>query len=268
MTSSPAETAAAVEAIAHEAGALALGYFERLGAVSVESKGHLDLVTEADKAVEALLTRRLRAAFPEDGVFGEEGAAHDGESGRIWVIDPIDGTFNFVRGGDQWAISIGLYAQGRPQFGVIHAPARGQTLSGGAGLAATLNGAPLARRAGFARDRAACGVGFHPTTPVRNRLETLRFVMEEAGMVFRCCGSATISLIEIAQGQVDGYLGMGESTWDVMAAFPILEAIGIGNTVDWRATDLSAKLRFACGAPEFLRAVEPLVPYGAVLEGA
>ncbi|AGI66492.1 putative inositol monophosphatase [Octadecabacter antarcticus 307] len=260
------DQAVIIETLAREAGALALSHFETLATVSVESKGHLDLVTAADQEVERFVTKRLARDFPDDGIFGEEGAAHQGNSGRTWVIDPIDGTFNFVRGGDQWAVSIGLYEGERPTFGVIHAPVRAQTLVGGRGLPSTLNGKPMAPRAGLDVNRAACGVGFHPDIPVERRLQTLRFVLEDARMSFRCCGSATISLIEVALGQVDGYLGMGESTWDLMAALPILEQIGIVSTVNWDTIDLTAKLRFACGTPEFLTAVEPIVPFGATLD--
>jgi myo-inositol-1(or 4)-monophosphatase len=259
------EVAPIIEALALEAGALALSHFEKISTIGVESKGHLDLVTQADKDVEGFITKRLRAAFPDDGVFGEEGAAHQGSSGRLWVIDPIDGTFNFVRGSDQWAVSIGLYERGQPVFGVIHAPVRRQILVGGTGMATTLNGERMAQRTGLNRDRAACGVGFHPLVPVQQRLETLRFVMEDVGMTFRCCGSATMSLIEVARGEVDGYLGTGESSWDLMAALPMLAQIGIHSTVDWATTDLSLKLRFACGTPEFLEAVAPLVPFGTKL---
>jgi myo-inositol-1(or 4)-monophosphatase len=231
----------------------------------VEAKGHLDLVTAADQEVERLVTHSLLQAFPDDGVFGEEGASRPSKSGRTWVIDPIDGTFNFVRGGDQWAVSIGLYEKGRPVFGVVHVPVRAQTLVGGTGLVSTLNGAEMPQRAGMKAQQAACGVGFHPVIPVDLRLKTLRFILEDAKMSFRCCGSATLSLIEIAQGQVDGYLGTGESTWDLMAAIPILQQIGIGCTVDWSTTDLNDKLRFACGTPEFLDAIAPIVPFGTML---
>ena len=255
-----------VEQLACEAGAVALDHFNALSTVPVESKGHLDLVTAADQDVERFVTKALAKAFSEDGIFGEEGAAHQGTSGRTWVIDPIDGTFNFVRGGDQWAISIGLYEAGHPTFGVIFAPLRSQMLVGGVGLTSTMNGEKLAQRSGLDSSRASCGVGFHPVIPVDLRLETLRFVLEEAGMSIRCCGSATHSLIEVALGQVDGYIGIGESTWDLMAALPILDQIGIRSTVDWKTTELSSKLRFACGTPEFLQAVEPIVAFGATLE--
>lgn len=256
---------AIIETIARQAGDLALLHFDKLASVPVESKGHLDLVTAADKEVEAFIISELRNAFPEDGVFGEEGGSISSQSGRIWVIDPIDGTFNFVRGGDQWAVSIGLYQDGAPRFGVIHAPVRRQMVVGGEGVPATLNGKALEPRKGMDRSRAATGVGFHPVIPPSDRLDVLRFVMEDARMVFRCCGSATISLLEIVTGEVDGYIGMGESTWDLMAALPILAQLGIKSTVDWSDITLAAKLKFACGTPEFLELVAPVVPFGSVL---
>ncbi len=254
-----------IETLAVEAGHLALRHFNALATVPVEAKGHLDLVTQADQDVERFLTARLRSLFPQDGVFGEEGSSVQGTSGRIWVIDPIDGTFNFVRGGDQWAISIGLYDGREPVFGVIHAPARGQTLKGGKDLDPTLNGKLLPPLAPLNRSCAAVGFGVHPSIPSCDRLEILRFVADEARMMMRCCGSSTISLLELARGEVDGYLGIGESTWDVMATLPVLSRLGADNTINWRRTELNSKLKFACGTPEFLSIVAPIVPRGAVL---
>lgn len=265
MNTGPQTMQTIVETIARQAGELAMSHFSKLASVPVESKGHLDLVTAADKEVEAFVIAELGKAFPEDGVFGEEGGAISSKSGRTWVIDPIDGTFNFVRGGDQWAVSIGLYENKAPRFGIIHAPARRQMVVGGEGIPATLNGNPIPLRNGMDRSKASTGVGFHPVIPANDRLEMLRFVIEDARMVFRCCGSATISLLEIASGEVDGYIGMGESTWDLMAALPILEQLGIRSTVDWSGITLDAKLKFACGTPEFLELVAPAVPFGSVL---
>src|SRR5690606_18588949 len=153
---------AEAERIALAAGDLALSHFGRLSEIPVESKGHLDLVTEADKAVEAFLIEALRAAYPEDGIFGEAGADIAGTSGRVWVIDPIDGTFNFVRGGDQWGVSVGLYQYGRPQFGVLRFPVREETYIGGAGMGAFLNGQPLKPARPLDPSRASVALGFHP----------------------------------------------------------------------------------------------------------
>ncbi|GGH31722.1 arabinose phosphate phosphatase [Alsobacter metallidurans] len=245
--------------LAQDAGEIALRHFERLGVDAVEAKGHLDLVTVADREAEAFITAGLAKLFPDDGVFGEEGASAQGRSGRLWVIDPIDGTFNFVRGGDQWAVSIGLYDKGRPQAGVIYAPVKRQTFAGGLGAPATLNGAPIIRPGDFDRSRGCIGVGMHPRIPAAKRLELLKFVMQQ-NMMIRCCGSSTVSLMELACGQVDGYVGVGESTWDVMAALPILASLGIESTLDWPALELSDKLAYACGSPPALDLVGQILP--------
>jgi len=245
-----------IEALAEEAGEIALGHFKELSAVAVEAKGHLDLVTAADREVEHFLTERLHALYPDDGIFGEEGAAIAGRSGRLWVIDPIDGTFNFVRGGDQWAISIGLFENRQPRFGVVHAPVRRQMLIGGGGVAPTMNGTPLAQGPAFDPARGCIGVGLHPAVSPTDQRAVLDFIMAQR-MVFRCYGSSTISLIELALGHIDGYVGLGEASWDVMACLPILSALGIDNTIDWRNANLDEKVRYAAGSPAFLALLDP-----------
>jgi len=250
---------AVVEDIAREAGKLALTYFQSLASLPVEKKGHLDLVTEADKQVEELLIARLQEVFPDDGIFGEEGGEIPGTSGRIWVIDPIDGTFNFVRGGQNWAVSVGLYESRRPVFGVINAPARGLTFVGGMAVPIRLNGKPVKPLPALDMSRASIGLSFHPSVSTADRLEVIRFISDDLGISFRVGGAATISLVEVAMGETDGYLSLGDSTWDVMAALPILDNLGISHTIDWDGIDLSSKLRFACGSPEFLNKVHPLL---------
>jgi len=256
----------AVEDIAVQAGEIALRYFRQLSTLPVESKGHLDLVTVADQEVERFISERLQALFPDDGLVGEEGSNVKGGTRRIWVVDPIDGTFNFVRGGDQWAVSIGLLQDGVPEFGVIRVPARDQTFRGGHKCEPAINGRRLDPIKTMDPSRGAAGVETHPVIPTAQRLDVLRFLMDEARLSFRCYGSATISLLEIATGQADGHIGLGESTWDVVAAHAILAPLGVVSTIDWLNTDLSAKLRYACGRPEFLTLVEPIVPYGSILE--
>ncbi|TDF91716.1 inositol monophosphatase family protein [Paenibacillus piri] len=248
-----------VEEIAHSAGEIALTYFRSLASVPVEKKGHLDLVTKADRAVEEFLIASLRKAFPNDGIYGEEGGDIAGVSGRIWVIDPIDGTFNFVRGGENWAISIGLYENRRPVFGVIYAPVRNLMLSGGESVETRLNGKPMPPLPPLNLSRASMGIGLHPSVATEDRLEVLRYISDELRISFRCYGAATLSLIEVATGQTDGYLSLGDSTWDVMAALPILRNLGVSHTIDWDHTDLRTKLRFACGKEEFLVKVRPLL---------
>lgn len=249
----------AVEDVARKAGEIALGYFHSLSGIAVEEKGHLDLVTKADKEVESFLVASLHKLFPEDGIYGEEGGDITGSSGRTWVIDPIDGTFNFVRGGNNWAISIGLFANKRPIFGVIYAPIYDLMLSGGEEVETEMNGKPMEPLPLFNLSRASMSIGIHPTIPTKDRLELLRYISDELCITFRCNGATTASLIEVATGQTDGYLSLGDSTWDVMAGLPILKNLGLDHTIDWDATNLNEKLRFACGSKEFLEKVRPLL---------
>lgn len=250
---------ATVEEIARGAGAIAVNAFRSLASLPVESKGHLDLVTKADRDVEAYLAAKLREAFPDDGVYGEEGDDIPSLSGRIWVIDPIDGTFNFVRGGQNWAISIGLYENRRPSFGVIFAPVRDLILTGGRAVESRVNGMPIPALPPLDLSRASMGIALHPTVATKDRLEVLRFISDDLNISFRCCGSATISLIEVALGETDGYVSLGDSTWDVMAGLPILANLGVSHTIDWEKVELHEKLRFACGSEVFLEKVRPLL---------
>ncbi len=234
-------------------------HFRSLATLPVEIKGHLDLVTRADREVEDFLITHLRSAFPADGIYGEESGELSGTSGRIWVIDPIDGTFNFVRGGQNWAISIGLFENRRPSFGVIHAPARDLTLVGGQAVPTQLNGEPIKPLPALNMLQASTGFSFHPSASTADRLEVIRFISDDLRASFRLCGAATLSLIEVAMGETDGYVSLGDSTWDVMAALPILKNLGVSSTIDWDKIDLAAKLRFACGSEDFLKRVRPLI---------
>lgn len=251
--------ASLVEDIARSAGEIALGHFRSLASLPVERKGHLDLVTKADRDVEAFLIASLREAFPDDGIFGEEGGEIAGISGRIWVIDPIDGTFNFVRGGQNWAVSIGLYEARRPVFGVIYAPVCDLMLTGGKTADARLNGKPIPALPPLDLSQASVGIGLHPSVATEDRLELVRYISDELRVTFRCCGSTTLSLIAVAMGETDGYVALGDSTWDVMAGLPILSSLGVSHTIDWDRIGLQAKLRFACGSEGFLEMMHPLL---------
>lgn len=246
--------------IAKEAGALALSHFGQLAAGAVSAKGPLDLVTVADRAVEALIIDRLRAAFPEDGILGEEGGMIPSRSGRVWVIDPIDGTFNFVRGGREWSVSIGLWDGTKPAFGIIHAPVAELTLMGGEDMAPELNGQPLAPLTDYIPALGSVGFGLGGDAfPLADRIATLQGLKAEAGVMVRICNSATLAMIEVATGEADAYVGYGESAWDVMGIWPILTALGATATLDWDKTPLDAKLRFVVGKPGSVSACAPVL---------
>lgn len=248
-----------IKKIALEAGLIATQEMETLSASNINSKAHLDLVTHVDRSVEQFISERIGNLFPDDGIFGEEGSSQPSLSGRTWIIDPIDGTFNYVRKSNDWSISIGLVENGRPLFGVIYAPMRNELFVGGMDCPATLNGRLLPIRREFDRNTACVGVGFHPQVPQQERFRILGYLWDTCGVSVRLRGAATISLTEIAQGFTDGYIGVGESTWDVAAACAILPQVDVSTNLNWRDRDLTSKLKFAAGSKGLLELINPLI---------
>jgi histidinol phosphatase-like enzyme (inositol monophosphatase family) len=126
---------------AMHAGEFALGYQSR--ELKAESKPDLSPVTIADKETEKLLVKEISDAFPDDGFLGEEGTERKSKNGRRWILDPIDGTRDFLRGYDLWAVLIGLEVNGEVVAGVAHFPARKQMFSALKGRGAWLNEKPI-----------------------------------------------------------------------------------------------------------------------------
>lgn len=246
--------------LAEAAGRIGARYF-RSGALAagVEEKGHLDLVTRADREVEAFLLEELQKLYPADGICGEEGTSLRVDADRQWVIDPIDGTFNFVRGLPDWAVSIGLYAGGVPVFGVIHAPMRGETLSGGRDFAVLRNGVELPPLPVVDRRRGVVAVGFSADTPVERELAALRFILTDLKMTYRHCGSTAAAFLMLAAGQVDASLGFGVCSWDVLGGLPAVERLGGVSTIDWKAIGLRQKLDYLAGSPELVERARPIL---------
>lgn len=242
----------AVQAVARAAGDIALEHFRKVSTLAVESKGPLDLVTAADRDVERFISGQLAKLFPDDGVFGEEGSFSSGRSGRTWVIDPIDGTFNFVRGSHDWGVSIGLVEKGLPVYGIVNAPARNELFAGGGTIPASLNGAALPALRGFNRRSAAVGVGIHPEVRREEGLRLLGTVINDLQVAFRVTGSSVVSLIDIAKGTVDGYIGLGIPCWDILGMLPCLEQLGVTTTIDWASKGMARKLDFVCGTAGLL----------------
>ncbi|MEP3349572.1 MAG: inositol monophosphatase [Marinomonas sp.] len=251
-----------LEQIAREAGSLAYQYFRQSATLQVENKHSLDLVTQADKAVENFVKNKLSLLYPEDGFYGEESdnAEPLPTNDRIWVIDPIDGTFNFVRGSKDWAISIGLYERinglKRATFGVVYAPAADTIISGGGAMDVKLNGCNVTTKQPFLSDRGCVGIGYNPTYPQETVLELTRYLLDSAGVTFRHVGSACISMLRVLQNYTDAYVGLGDSSWDIMASIAILEKLGYLNTLDWDTFTLDQKQVFTVGKPEVVSMLE------------
>jgi myo-inositol-1(or 4)-monophosphatase len=133
--------------VIEEAMELALGFFEARSTIATRTKGFQDFVSEADTSVERLVRDRLGAAFPGETVLGEEmgGVADD----AYWIIDPIDGTANFLRGSPLWGISLGFVRNGRPEIGIVAVPVLGEIYSAADGTGLRVNGKPRPRDVPF-----------------------------------------------------------------------------------------------------------------------
>jgi myo-inositol-1(or 4)-monophosphatase len=211
--------------IAEQAGALALGLRPPPGAATAATlKGAQNWLTEADGAVESFVARALAEAFPEDGFQGEETGKT--RAGRLrWVLDPIDGTANFARGGDRWCVSLGLIEDRTALLGVLCAPAARETFAARQGAGATRNGAPIHAAATTDLRRAIVEVGWSPRLPNEAYRRLLARVMD-AGAAARGGGSGAMALADVAAGRLDAYVELHINVWDVAAGLAILAEAG------------------------------------------
>src|SRR5882724_9885242 len=130
-----------LEVVSRQGGAIALSYWNK--GLQAETKSDASPVTIADRECERAISRAIEEAFPEDGLLGEEGSAKNSRSGRRWIIDPIDGTRDFVRGNRAWSVLIGLEADGEVVAGVSYFPALDEMFAAARGGGAFCNDAPI-----------------------------------------------------------------------------------------------------------------------------
>lgn len=211
--------------LARQAGELGLRFFRSIESLTIESKGHQDLVSNGDREVELLIRARIEAAFPDDGIVGEEHAPRQGSSGYRWVIDPIDGTANFVRGIPAWCVAIACVERTETVVGVIHEPSTGETFHCRRGGGAYLNDRPI--RASSATDLSQGSVG----TGISNRVEARRMVpviaalIDEGGVYYRNASGA-LMLAYVAAGRLLGYCEEHMNAWDCLAGLLLVEEAG------------------------------------------
>jgi myo-inositol-1(or 4)-monophosphatase len=206
--------------LAAEAAALALRMRPTPGASSARLKGAQDWLTEADGAVERMLSEGLERAYPSDGFQGEEGGSARSGSLR-WVVDPIDGTANFMRGGKRFCVSLGCLEGDTPLIGVIVAPALKETFAACQGAGATLNGAPIHAAETTDLARATVELGWSQRRP-REAFLALTGRVIAAGAMPRLNGSGALGLADVAAGRTDAYIELHINLWDVAAALTIL----------------------------------------------
>lgn len=210
-------------AMAHEAGKLALEFQADPERMKIREKGHLDLVTAADHAVEDLLRKRISGFDPKSAILGEE-AGLAGGAGATWILDPIDGTVNYSRGMPDWAISIAFYDGRELACGVIHAPALGLTAHATRGGAAFINGVAV-RMDGATAQAPIVSLGYSPRSSLSDYLSRIEKLLAE-GVEHRRHGAATIGLLGVLAGWFDAYFEPRLNVWDAAAGLVLIEAAG------------------------------------------
>ena len=226
----PQELAIAIAA-AREAGAVLLEH-SRAAATGVASKStRTDPVSDADRAADALVTARLRAAFPDDGIVSEESERRPGSSGRTWYVDPLDGTVNYLYRIPHWSVSIACADADGGRAGVVYDPPRDELFLATRGGGAFLGERRLTTSEVSDPDLALVATGF--SYQAQERTAQAAIVARMSGSVrdIRRAGSAALDLAWVAAGRLDAYFEVSRSAWDTAAgALLVREA---GGTVTW-----------------------------------
>lgn len=206
----------------------------RGGDLRIRTKAHdSDFVTAADKAAERAILGVVRSARPRDAVLAEESGTHDGDSGIRWLVDPLDGTMNFVHGRRDYAVSVGVERAGTIVAGAIVRPVDGDWAAAGNGSASGRYGPP--RVSGTTQlSEAIVGIGLPGPLDERMRVHGLIAELMRAGRDYRRTGSSACELLAMAAGEQDGYLGFGVNIWDVAAGIALVEAGG--GVCEWLTT--------------------------------
>lgn len=194
--------------------------------LAVEDKGLQDFVTAADKRAEQMIREALLDRFPDDAFFGEEGgASRAGSSTGTWVVDPIDGTTNFIRGLRHWGVSIAFVAGSEILVGVIYDAAQGAVFSAIKGQGALREGRRIAAAKTTDPSRGIAILGHSRRTDFEDYLSISR-KLYQTGMDYRRMGAAAIGLIRVAEGVADVYYERHLSAWDMLAGALIAREAG------------------------------------------
>src|SRR5580658_897264 len=210
--------------IAREAGALLATYFERR--VAFELKGEYDLVTEADRASEALVVERLRSHFPTHSIVAEEGGGHQGSSEYCWYVDPLDGTTNFAHGFPMYNVTMALEHAGQLVAGVIFDPERNEMFASERGSGAYLNQRPIHVSKVARLEDTLVATGF-PSLK-RHQNVNVHFYYQLAMITHgvRRAGSAALDLAYVASGRLDAFWEFGLNPWDMAAGTLLVTEAG------------------------------------------
>lgn len=220
------ERAEAAAAVARLAGARALAHFRDRATLVVESKENpQDVVSLADRDVEALIAAEIATAFPEDGLLGEETGLRAGSSGFLWVVDPIDGTSPFLHGMQYWCVSIAVVRDGQTVAGAICEPVAGTLYAARLGGGTTLDGAAVRLDPALGLRNGLTAIGASHRTPSADISAVVKALLDAGGMFFRH-GSGALMLAQVATGRLAAYFEPHMHPWDCLAGLLMVREAG------------------------------------------
>lgn len=200
--------------------------------VEVDQKTSIsDVVTTADRAAELFIAGVLEALRPNDGILGEENTQRTGDSGRTWVIDPVDGTYNFVHGSDYWCSALAL-VEGDPadpdvvRFGAVHRPAMGYTWFGGTEIPTTRDGKALSLGSDHSPQETCLGSYLHPTDFPQEAIAGPWLNVAQRFATVRMLGSASIDLAGVSGGEMGCWMQRSVAPWDWLPGRALVEGVG------------------------------------------
>jgi myo-inositol-1(or 4)-monophosphatase len=227
------------------AGKVIVRSLDDIDKLALIEKGHNDFTSQVDKAAEAIIIETIQRAYPSHGILGEETGLISASNGddTLWIIDPLDGTTNFLHGFPQFCVSIGIKQQDKLMHGVIYDPIRDELFTSSRGRGAQVNGRRLRVSNAEKLDKSLLGTGF-PFREFQNLDKYLTFfkALIPACAGIRRAGAAALDLAYVASGRLDGFWEFGLKPWDIAAgALMIQEAGGWITTVEGNPDYLEGK---------------------------
>jgi len=241
---------------ARSAGSVIARGFENVDDLEIQHKGNNDFVTRIDKEAEQAIIEKIKQSYPTHSFVGEEGGVIEGDKDFKWVIDPLDGTTNFIKGIPHFAVSIALLYKGRLDQAVVFDPIRSELFTASRGNGAQLNGRRI--RASKARELGstilATAFPFKDKDKLPSVMKTFGEIFAEAGDIRRC-GSAALDLAYVAAGRYDGYWEQGVKPWDIAAGELLVRESG-GLVTDYQGgNDPMHTGEIVAGSPRVVQAL-------------
>jgi myo-inositol-1(or 4)-monophosphatase len=213
---------------ARAAGDIIVRAMDRVDLLNITPKGRNDFVSDVDRQAEREIVGILQKAYPSHAVLGEEdGFQGPARSDHVWVIDPLDGTTNFLHGVPQFAVSIALFYRGKVERGVVYDPVKQELFTAARGAGATLNNRRLrvTKQKGLTGALLGTGIPFKDQSYIDAYLGMLKSLLKDAAGIRRA-GSAALDLAYVAAGRYDGFWEIGLMKWDMAAGVLLVQEAG------------------------------------------